>query len=137
MLFVKDLKDTESILLLQDRAILNAVDQELIKVLDNIEDKTTEATKKRKISITLEIEPSVTREKFRLNATVSSSLAPKSAMQMSLDLKSSSDGDYIIQEEKDQAAGQMDMYGKEESSPARLQFHPRMIGENQPDNSLM
>lgn len=130
MLFVKNLKNAESILLLQEGAILKSVDQELIKVLDNIEDKTTEATKKRKISIILEIEPSVMRDSFNLNAAISSTLAPKSAMQLSLDLKSSEDGDYIIKEQKDEAEGQQDIFGNEETSLALLLLHPKLIDDN-------
>ena len=57
MLYINNLKEGKSILLLKNEAILAAVDEELIKVLNNIEDTKTDATKKRRIRIDLSIEP--------------------------------------------------------------------------------
>lgn len=97
-------------------------------MLDNIEDESTDPTKKRKIKIELEFEPSVSRDRFALDATVSSTLAPKSAMSMNMNLKSSEDGNIIITEQKEEAEGQMDIYGNEEPEAAQLMFNPKLIG---------
>ena len=86
MLYINNLKEEKSILLLKNEAILAAVDEELIKVLDNIVDTKTDATKKRRIRIDLSIEPAASRDSFELSADIGSQLAPKNALQISLDL---------------------------------------------------
>ena len=118
----KELRSVGSILTLQEGAIIDAVDKELRKVLENIEDFSTESTKKRKIKIELEFEPSASRNSFNLNATVSSTLAPKSALQMSMDLRSTEDGRFILEELMKQAKGQLDIEGNEEENPEQLVY---------------
>ena len=113
MLYINNLKEEKSILLLKNEAILAAVDEELIKVLDNIEDTKTDATKKRRIRIDLSIEPAASRDSFELSADIGSQLAPKNALQISLDLSKTAEGDYTIQEEMDEAQGQADIFGGE------------------------
>jgi len=127
MLYINNLKEEKSILLLKNEAILAAVDEELIKVLDNIEDTKTDATKKRRIRIDLSIEPAASRDSFELSADIGSQLAPKNALQISLDLSKTAEGDYTIQEEMDEAPGQADIFGGEVEVP-EIAFVPRQIG---------
>ena len=131
MLYINNLKEEKSILLLKNEAILDAVDEEIIKVLDNIEDIKTDATKKRRIRIDLTIEPAASRDSFELSADIVSQLAPKNALQISLDLSKTVDGDYTIREEMDEAPGQADIFGGEISGPATA-FVPRQIGGPRP-----
>lgn len=131
MLYINNLKEEKSILLLKNEAILAAVDEELIKVLDNIEDTKTDATKKRRIRIDLTIEPAASRDSFELSADIGSQLAPKNALQISLDLSKTEEGDYTIQEEMDEAPGQADIFGGEVEVP-EIAFVPRQIGGPRP-----
>lgn len=123
----KELKSTGSILNLQDGVIMKSVDNELCKVLDNIEDNSTDPTKKRKIKIELEFEPSASRNSFNLNVAVSSTLAPKNSLQMSMDLKNTEDGGFILEELMKQAEGQMNMDGNETSAPARITYEANSV----------
>ncbi|MGX6979092.1 replication terminator protein [Vagococcus elongatus] len=52
------------------------VDMEMAKVFENIHDLNTKATTKRKLTITLELEPDENREVVKVNSTVKSNLAP-------------------------------------------------------------
>ena len=131
MLYINNLKEEKSILVLKNEAILAAVDEELIKVLDNIEDTKTDATKKRRIRIDLSIEPAASRDSFELSADIGSQLAPKNALQISLDLSKTAEGDYTIQEEMDEAQGQADIFGGEVEAP-EIAFVPRQIGGPRP-----
>lgn len=131
MLYINNLKEEKSILLLKNEAILAAVDEELIKVLDNIEDIKTDATKKCRIRIDLSIEPAASRDSFELSADIGSQLAQKNALQISLDLSKTAEGDYTIQEEMDEAPGQADIFGGEIEGPD-IAFVPRQIGGPRP-----
>lgn len=126
MLYINNLKEEKSILLLKNEAILAAVDEELIKVLDNIVDTKTDATKKRRIRIDLSIEPAASRDSFELSADIGSQLAPKNALQISLDLSKTAEGDYTIQEEMNEAPGQADIFGGEIEG-SDIAFVPRQI----------
>ena len=126
MLYINNLKEEKSILLLKNEAILAAVDEELIKVLDNIVDTKTDATKTRRIRIDLSIEPAASRDSFELSADIGSQLAPKNALQISLDLSKTAEGDYTIQEEMNEAPGQADIFGGEIEG-SDIAFVPRQI----------
>lgn len=58
---MSDQLDKKSILEMSMGAILERVDYEMGKVMDNILDPNTKATAKRKISVTLELIPSADR----------------------------------------------------------------------------
>lgn len=57
---MSDQLDKKSILEMSMGAILERVDYEMGKVMDNILDPNTKATAKRKISVTLELTPAQT-----------------------------------------------------------------------------
>lgn len=95
-------------------ALLERVNMELGKVLENIQDPNTDATKKRKVTITLDIEPNERRELANIVTTVKSSFAPLTAVTGSLmighdgkrvigkELKSSMPGQYMMDVESGQ-----------------------------------
>lgn len=60
---MSDQLDKKSILEMSMGAILERVDYEMGKVMDNILDPNTKATAKRKISVTLELIPSADRRR--------------------------------------------------------------------------
>lgn len=67
---MSDQLDKKSILEMSMGAILERVDYEMGKVMDNILDPNTKATAKRKISVTLELIPSAARQGVSLKALV-------------------------------------------------------------------
>ena len=62
--------DKKSILEMSSGAILERVDYEMGKVLDNILDPNTKADAKRKISVTVELLPSADRRTIMVKTTV-------------------------------------------------------------------
>ena len=91
-----------------DGALLERVNAEIGKVLENIQDPNTEATKKRKVTITLELEPNNRRELADVVTSVKSTLVPAASVSASLmighdgrqvigrELKSSMPGQYMV-----------------------------------------
>ncbi|KAB2860022.1 MAG: replication terminator protein [Exiguobacterium chiriqhucha] len=91
-----------------DGALLERVNMEIEKVLENIQDLNTDATKKRKVTITLDIEPNDRRELANVVSSVKSTLVPTTAVSASLmighdgrqvigrELKSSMPGQYMV-----------------------------------------
>ena len=71
------------------------------------------------------------RDSFELSADIGSQLAPKNALQISLDLSKTAEGDYTIQEEMEEAPGQSDIFGGEIEGPD-IAFVPRQIGGPRP-----
>ena len=66
---MSDQLDKKSILEMSMGAILERVDYEMGKVMDNILDPNTKATAKRKISVTLELIPSADRRTITVQST--------------------------------------------------------------------
>ena len=76
--------DKKSILEMSMGAILERVDYEMGKVMDNILDPNTKATAKRKISVTLELIPSADRRTITVQSTAKCSLTPTDPVTTSL-----------------------------------------------------
>jgi hypothetical protein len=62
-------------------ALVEQVDSEIKRVLDNIIDPNTEATKKRKITITLEFKPDEERDISDISFVTKSVLVPAETYQ--------------------------------------------------------
>lgn len=73
---MSDQLDKKSILEMSMGAILERVDYEMGKVMENILDPNTKATAKRKISVTLELIPSADRRTITVQSTAKRSLTP-------------------------------------------------------------
>lgn len=71
---MSDQLDKKSILEMSMGAILERVDYEMGKVMDNILDPNTKATAKRKISVTLELIPSADRRTITVQSTAKASI---------------------------------------------------------------
>lgn len=111
---LQELKDKGSIILLGNGAILKAINDELVKVLDNIEDERTESNKKRKIKIEFTIEPNSSRDCIDLSCDVNAALAPKNVLGVKMALtKDELNAYYSMKEQTGQADGQMDIDGME------------------------
>lgn len=66
----------KSVLEMAMGAILERVDYEMVKVLQNIMDSNTDPTAKRKMVLTLEFKPDAYRENISLSVMVKTALAP-------------------------------------------------------------
>lgn len=122
MLFIEleELRKKGNILLLGNGTILEGVNAELLKVLDNIDDQSTDPEKARKIKIELTIKPNFNRNSIVLSCDVSSTLAAKNVLQMRMNLEKSIDdeGKLITMKEDlgEVAEGQQTIDGEEEKT---------------------
>lgn len=81
-----NMNETQKISILQMArgAIMERADYEVTKAIENILDANTSATAKRKITITLELNPDDQRRNISLNVTAKSALAPTNPVVTSL-----------------------------------------------------
>lgn len=115
--------DRKSILESSRGAILERVDYEMGKVIDNIMDPNTKATGKRKITVTLELIPGSDRRTITLNTTAKSTLIPTDPVTTSLYITNQpGTGEMVVAEMVPQIPGQMDMNGSEQEQPNIIKF---------------
>lgn len=113
--------DKTSILEMSMGAILERVDYEMEKVLQNILDPNTKATAKRKIAVTLEIVPSADRTTITVNTVAKSTLCPTEPITTSLCITTQpSTGEMMVAEMVPNIPGQTDIFGGEQPSPKIL-----------------
>lgn len=115
--------DKKSILEMSMGAILERVDYEMGKVIDNILDLNTKPTGKRKITVTLELIPSSDRKTITVQTTAKSSLVPTDPVTTSLFITNQPNtGEMVVAEMVPQVPGQMALDGSEQVSPKILNF---------------
>ena len=115
--------DKKSILEMSMGAILERVDYEMGKVIDNILDLNTKPTGKRKITVTLELIPSADRKTITVQTTAKSSLVPTDPVTTSLFITNQPNtGEMFVAEMVPQVPGQMALDGSEQVSPKILNF---------------
>ena len=116
---MSDQLDKKSILEMSMGAILERVDYEMGKVMDNILD----ATAKRKISVTLELIPSADRRTITVQSTAKCSLTPTDPVTTSLYITNApSTGELLVAEMVPQVPGQLALDGEEQDHPKILKF---------------
>jgi hypothetical protein len=109
---MSDQLDKKSILEMSMGAILERVDYEMGKVMDNILDPNTKATAKRKISVTLELIPSADRRTITVQSTAKCSLTPTDPVTTSLYITNApSTGELMVAEMVPQVPGQLALDG--------------------------
>lgn len=115
--------DKKSILEMSMGGILERVDYEMGKVLENILDPNTKATAKRKLTVNLEITPSADRKTITVQTTAKSSLCPTEAITTSLFVTSEpKTGQMVVAEMTPQVPGQYSLDGDVQESPKVLNF---------------
>lgn len=120
---MSDQLDKKSILEMSMGAILERVDYEMGKVMDNILDPNTKATAKRKISVTLELIPSADRRTITIQSTAKCSLTPTDPVTTSLYITNApSTGELMVAEMVPQVPGQLALDGEEQDHPKILKF---------------
>ena len=115
---MSDQLDKKSILEMSMGAILERVDYEMGKVMDNILDPNTKATAKRKISVTLELIPSADRRTITVQSTAKCSLTPTDPATTN----APSTGELMVAEMVPQVPGQLALDGEEQDHPKILKF---------------
>ena len=115
--------DKKSILEMSMGAILERVDYEMGKVLDNIMDPNTKATGKRKITVGLELIPAADRKTITVLTMAKSTLVPTEPITTSLFITSApGTGEMLVAEMVPQVPGQMDLGGGIQEQPKVLKF---------------
>lgn len=115
--------DSKSILEMSQGAILERVNYEMGKVIDNILDLNTKPDAKRKLSITLELTPSADRKTITVRTTAKSTLVATDPVTTGLFITSNPcDGQMLVAEMVPQIPGQFDFSGGEQSEPNILKF---------------
>lgn len=115
--------DKKSILEMSAGAILERVDYEMGKVLDNILDPNTKPTGKRKITVCLELTPSADRRTITVQTTAKCALVPTDPVTTSLFITGKPQGgEMVVAEMVPQVPGQLGFDGGEQESPKVLKF---------------
>lgn len=113
----------KSVLEMAMGAILERVDYEMVKVLQNIMDSNTDPTAKRKMVLTLEFKPDACRENIALSVMVKTALAPTVPVVTSLYVcGADSAGQQTAVEMVPQVPGQQSISGEEQCPPAKLKL---------------
>lgn len=112
-------RSTKSILEMAHGAILERVDYEMAKILDNILDANTEATAKRRMTLTLTFAPDGERATVAVSATAKTTLAPTNPAVTSLYLTEREDKAQAV-EMVPQIPGQTSLDLEEQAMPSAL-----------------
>ena len=112
-------RSTKSILEMAHGAILERVDYEMAKILDNILDANTEATAKRRMTLTLTFAPDGERATVAVSATAKTTLAPTNPAVTSLYL-TKREGKAQAVEMVPQIPGQTSLDLEEQAMPSAL-----------------
>ena len=117
------MSDTKkSILQMARGAFEERVDYEMNRVVDNILDRSTKATGKRKITLTIEFQPDDDRQVIGVSVTAKSTLVATNPVTTSLCITNDYNGEMIVAEMVPQIPGQMDMAGEIQESPKILKL---------------
>lgn len=113
----------KSILQMARGAIEERVDLEMSKIIDNILDPNTQATAKRKLTLTFELKPDDARQTISIASTVKSNLVPTNPVATSLFITGEDgSGEVTAVEMVPNIPGQMNMNGAEQEAPPVLKL---------------
>lgn len=101
-----------SILQMARGAIMERVDYEMAKIIDNILDPNTAPTSKRKLTLTLEFLPDSDRTTISVSTTAKSTLVPTNAVPTSLYITGDECGEVTAVEMIPNIPGQMNLIGE-------------------------
>ena len=115
--------EKKSILEMSMGAILERVDYEMGRVIDNILDPNTKPNEKRKITVGLELTPSADRRTITVQTTAKSTLVPTDPITTSLYITNQpGTGEMVVAEMTPQVPGQLGMDGGKQDQPKVLKF---------------
>jgi hypothetical protein len=115
--------DSKSILEMSQGAIMERVNYEMGKVIDNILDPNTKADAKRKLTITMTLTPSADRKTIDVKTVSKATLVATDAVTTGLFITSKpGTGEMVVAEMVPQIPGQMDFGGGVQNEPNILRF---------------
>ena len=122
------MENVKSVLEMARGAIMERVDVEMPKIIQNIMDPNTKATKPRELTVTLVLTPDDSRQMVALDSTVKVKLVPYSPIRTNLYITDAADGSdgYTVVEMTPDIPGQLRMFGQEETEPPAIMrlYHP-------------
>jgi hypothetical protein len=115
-------KNQKSILEMANGAILERADYEMTKIIENIQDVNTSATKERSLTITVKFKPDTERQQIGVEVTANPpKLAPTNPVSTALYL--SGEGDKVqVVEMVPNIPGQQTISGNEQAEPPTLRL---------------
>lgn len=111
------IQENSNILEMAHGAIMEQVDIEVTKVMQNILDPNTNATKARSITVTVEFKADDDRSRVFVSASAKSKLLPNNPIRTSLYVGADKNGEIIATELVPNIPGQSDMFGEEQENP--------------------
>lgn len=118
-----EMQERTSILEMARGAIMEQVDGEISKIVDNIIDPNTEAKKKRQLILTIDFVPSADRGVVSVSASAKCKLQAANSIQTSLYVGvDGKTGEIIATEMTPNVTGQIDFDGEEEPEPTILRM---------------
>lgn len=115
--------DAKSILEMSQGAILERVNYEMQRVIDNILDLNTKPDGKRKLTVSLELTPSADRRQITVKTTAKSTLVPTDPITTGLYITTKpTTGEMVVAEMVPQVPGQMDIEGGYQLEPKVLKL---------------
>ena len=112
----------QSILDMARGAIKERTDYEMAKIIDNILDVNTNATKKRTLTLTAEFSPDSDRQQIGVRVVAKSKLEPTDPVSTSLYITGDREGVVTAVEMVPQVPGQQNLNGEEQEEPAYLRL---------------
>lgn len=103
-------------------AMLERFDYEMEKVVDNILDPNTPATKPRSITLTLTLKPDGDRKQIFHETVVKSKVQPTNPISGSVAVMPDHNGELSLVEMVPQIPGQVNMSNEEQREPTVIQF---------------
>lgn len=113
----KDKLQNTSLLDMAGGAIKERVNYELTKIIENITDPNTSATKPRTLTVQIKLLPDSERKNISIDTIVKSKIEPTNAISTPLYLTEDSEGQRVAVEMTPQIPGQMNIDGTEQSKP--------------------
>lgn len=115
--------ETSSILEMAQGAIMEQVNMEVGKIVDNILDPNTDAKKKRQLNLVVDFAPSADRSTVVITVTAKSKLLPNNSIQTTLYVGAdSSTGEVQAVEMVPQIPGQQSFSGEIQEEPKILKI---------------
>lgn len=115
--------ETSSILEMAQGAIMEQVNMEVGKIVDNILDPNTDAKKKRQLNLVVDFAPSADRSTVVITATAKSKLLPNNSIQTTLFVDADSrTGEVQAVEMVPQIPGQQSFSGEVQEEPKILKI---------------
>lgn len=114
--------DKKSIIEMSQGAIVERIDYEMSKLIDNVLDPNTDPKKKRTLTVKIDVTPDAERQNLRTDISVVAKLQPTNPISVPLYLTTDTDGEAAAIEMTPQMPGQLDMYGNEQAQPSQIRL---------------